>query len=80
MTSRILNRVVREARNVDIRTIAEETSQQVAEVETVAEFSADEVILDIRSADEQEEKPLQLAQVEVKLLPFYKLGTQFADS
>ncbi len=75
----ILDRVVREARNVDIRTIAEETRQQVAEVETVAEFSADEVILDIRSVDEQEEKPLQLAQVEVKPLPFYKLGTQFAD-
>uniref|UniRef100_A0A182SSH3 Rhodanese domain-containing protein n=1 Tax=Anopheles maculatus TaxID=74869 RepID=A0A182SSH3_9DIPT len=75
----ILDRVVREARNVDIRTIAEEAQEQVTEVETVAEFAADEVILDIRSIDEQEEKPLQLAQVEVKPLPFYKLSSQFGD-
>ncbi|KEY60567.1 tRNA uracil 4-sulfurtransferase ThiI [Serratia sp. DD3] len=74
----ILDRVVREARNVDIRTIAEETQQLVTEVETVAEFTADEVILDIRSADEQEEKPLAITQAEVKTLPFYKLSSQFA--
>ncbi|MBU3893170.1 tRNA 4-thiouridine(8) synthase ThiI [Serratia rubidaea] len=75
----ILERVVREARNVDIRTIASETQEQVTEVETVAAFNADQVILDIRSVDEQDEKPLQLEQVEVKPLPFYKLGTQFGD-
>ncbi len=75
----ILDRVVREAHNVDIRTIAEEAQEQVTEVETVAEFAADDVILDIRSIDEQEEKPLQLAQVEVKSLPFYKLSSQFGD-
>ncbi|AGB81325.1 (ThiS-adenylate) sulfurtransferase [Serratia sp. FGI94] len=75
----ILERVVREARNVDIRTIASETQEQVTEVETVAAFNADQVILDIRSVDEQDEKPLQLEQVEVKALPFYKLGTQFGD-
>ncbi|WON76206.1 tRNA uracil 4-sulfurtransferase ThiI [Serratia sp. UGAL515B_01] len=75
----ILDRVVREARNVDIRTIAEEAQQQIIEVETVAEFTADEVILDIRSIDEQEEKPLQLTQVDVKHLPFYKLSSQFGD-
>jgi thiamine biosynthesis protein ThiI len=75
----ILQRVVREARNVDIRTIAEEAQEQVTEVETVAEFAANEVILDIRSIDEQEEKPLQLAQVDVQSLPFYKLSSQFGD-
>ena len=39
----------------------------------------DQVILDIRSNDEQEDKPLKLDQVEVKPLPFYKLSTQFGD-
>lgn len=73
----ILDRVVSEAKNVDIRTIAEQAMVQVAEVETVVDFGADDVILDIRSNDEQEDKPLQLAQVEVKPLPFYKLGSQF---
>ncbi|HFZ1791369.1 TPA: tRNA uracil 4-sulfurtransferase ThiI [Serratia marcescens] len=75
----ILDRVVSEAKNVDIRSIAEQAQEQVTEVETVAAFGADEVILDIRSNDEQEEKPLQLEQVEVKALPFYKLSTQFGD-
>ncbi|NIG98452.1 MAG: tRNA 4-thiouridine(8) synthase ThiI [Serratia symbiotica] len=73
----ILDRVVSEAKNVDIRTIAEQAQEQGAEVETVVDFGADNVILDIRSNDEQEDKPLQLAQVEVKPLPFYKLGSQF---
>jgi len=73
----ILNRVVSEAKNVDIRTIAEQAQEQVAEVETVVDFGADDVIIDIRSNDEQEDKPLQLAQVKVKPLPFYKLSRQF---
>ena len=52
----ILDRVVSEAKNVDIRSIAEQAQEQVTEVETVAAFGADEVILDIRSNDEQEEE------------------------
>ncbi|MFI8417658.1 tRNA uracil 4-sulfurtransferase ThiI [Serratia sp. NPDC078593] len=75
----ILDRVVREAKNVDIRTIASEMQEQVTEVETVAAFGADEVILDIRAIDEQDDKPLQLEQVQVTSLPFYKLSSQFAD-
>lgn len=73
----ILNRVVSEAKNVNIRTIEEQAQKQVPEVETVVDFGADDVILDIRSNDEREEKPLQLTQVEVKPLPFYKLDSQF---
>ncbi|ATA19013.1 [ThiS-adenylate] sulfurtransferase [Gibbsiella quercinecans] len=75
----ILDRVVREAKNIDIRTIASEVQEQVTEVETVAAFAASDVVLDIRAIDEQDEKPLQLAQVEVKSLPFYKIGSQFGD-
>ncbi|MBX9334795.1 tRNA 4-thiouridine(8) synthase ThiI, partial [Serratia marcescens] len=41
----ILDRVVSEAKNVDIRSIAEQAQEQVTEVETVAAFGADEVIL-----------------------------------
>jgi thiamine biosynthesis protein ThiI len=36
-------------------------------------------VLDIRSPDEEDEKPLELEGVEVKHLPFYKLATQFGD-
>ncbi|MDF2041597.1 MULTISPECIES: tRNA uracil 4-sulfurtransferase ThiI [unclassified Pantoea] len=75
----ILDRVIEEATNVDIRTIAEQTEEEVVEVETVALLSENDVVLDIRSIDEQEEKPLRLNATEVKSLPFYKLSTQFGD-
>ncbi|ORM67905.1 tRNA uracil 4-sulfurtransferase ThiI [Pantoea rwandensis] len=75
----ILNRMVQEATNVDIREIATQTQEEVVEVETVASFTGNDVVLDIRSVDEQEDKPLALEGVEVKSLPFYKLSTQFGD-
>lgn len=75
----ILERVVAEAQNMDIREIAEQTSEQVIEVETVEALTGDEVVLDIRSNDEQEDKPLKIEGLEVKSLPFYKLATQFGD-
>lgn len=75
----ILDRMVDEATNVDIREIAEKAEEEVMEVETVASFSENDVILDIRSNDEQEARPLALDGIEVKPLPFYKLGTQFGD-
>ena len=68
-----------EAQNMDIREIAQQTSEQVVEVETVDALSGDEVVLDIRSNDEQEDKPLKIEGLEVKSLPFYKLATQFGD-
>lgn len=64
---------------MDIREIAQQTSEQVIEVETVDALSGDEVVLDIRSNDEQEDKPLKIEGLEVKSLPFYKLATQFGD-
>lgn len=75
----ILDQMVAEATNVDIRQIAEETQQEVVEVETVVSFGPEDVVLDIRSADEQDDRPLELENVEVKTLPFYKLSTQFGN-
>ncbi|KOC89911.1 tRNA uracil 4-sulfurtransferase ThiI [Winslowiella iniecta] len=75
----ILDRVVQEATNVDIREIASQTQEEVVEVETVASFTANDVVLDIRSIDEQDDKPLEIDGVEVKSLPFYKLSSQFGD-
>jgi len=75
----ILNRVVEEATNVDIRTIAEQTEEEVVEVETVASLGDNDIVLDIRAIDEQEENPLKLNATEVKSLPFYKLSSQFGD-
>ncbi|MBI6548792.1 tRNA uracil 4-sulfurtransferase ThiI [Xenorhabdus lircayensis] len=75
----ILERVVSEAQNLDIRQISEQTSEQVVEVETVTEFSTNDVLLDIRSPDEQDDRPLNMEGIDVHSLPFYKLSTQFGD-
>ncbi|MGL6296184.1 MAG: thiazole biosynthesis protein, partial [Plesiomonas sp.] len=77
----ILDNVVENAKYMDIRDIAEQAKEQVPEVETVDAFSAGEVILDIRSPEEEEESPLKaegvLAGVELQKMPFYKLSSQF---
>ncbi len=75
----ILERVVAESKSMDIRKIAQQTSDQVIEVETVAVLNGDEIVLDIRSNDEQDDKPLIIEGFEVKGLPFYKLSTQFGS-
>ncbi|SFC88365.1 tRNA uracil 4-sulfurtransferase ThiI [Pragia fontium] len=75
----ILERVVAEAVNIDIRQIAEQAQQQITEVETVAAFGAKDVIIDIRSSEEHESQPLQLEGVTVQHIPFYKLGSAFSE-
>ncbi|MDF7671318.1 tRNA 4-thiouridine(8) synthase ThiI [Orbaceae bacterium ESL0721] len=79
----ILDRAVQEAENIDIREIQKENI--VTQVEVVTELKAGQVVIDIRSPDEQEEHPLtlpaehNLADIEIKSIPFYKLPTQFGD-
>ena len=75
----VLDKVVSEARNVDIREIAAQAAEVVPEVETVAEFTSTDIVLDVRAPDEVEAQPLALENVEVKPLAFYKLATQFGD-
>ncbi len=75
----ILDRVVSEAKNQDIRDIADAAKQEVAEVETVAEFVATDILLDIRAPDEQEAAPLALEGIEINAVPFYKLSGHFAS-
>jgi thiamine biosynthesis protein ThiI len=75
----ILDKVIYDARQMDIRDIEKESQQQAPEVELVTAVQEHAVVLDIRSPDEEDEKPLELEGVEVKHLPFYKLATQFGD-
>ena len=75
----ILDRVIDEARVMDIREIEKQSQEQAPEVELVEQISTDAVVLDIRSPDEEDENPLELDGVEVKHIPFYKLATQFGD-
>lgn len=75
----ILEHAVSEAEVLDIRDIATQTDEIVAEVETVAEFGERDIILDIRGPEEQESAPLVIEGVTIIHLPFYKLATQFGD-
>ncbi|NAX44919.1 MULTISPECIES: tRNA uracil 4-sulfurtransferase ThiI [unclassified Vibrio] len=75
----ILEHVVYNARQMDIRDIEKESQEQAPEVEQVTAIEKYAVVLDIRSPDEEDDKPLLIEGVEVKHLPFYKLSTQFGD-
>lgn len=75
----ILERVVAEARIMDIRAIEKESQEKAPEIELVDQIDQGAIVLDIRSPDEEDENPLEIDNVEVKHLPFYKLATQFGD-
>ncbi|MCG6286994.1 tRNA uracil 4-sulfurtransferase ThiI [Vibrio vulnificus] len=75
----ILEQVVRNARQMDIRDLAKESAQAAPEVEQVQAIEEHAVVLDIRSPDEEDDSPLEIDGVEVKHIPFYKLSTQFGD-
>lgn len=73
----LIDEVVRQTDVIDIRDIGEQTQEEVTEVETTAQFADNEVVLDIRSDDEREDKPLELEGVEVAEMAFFKLATRF---
>lgn len=75
----ILESAVQNAQYLDIRQIAEQTEKEVVEVDTVSVLGKNDVVLDIRSPEETDENPLQLANAKVQLMPFYKLSSQFAE-
>jgi len=75
----VLDSAVAAAQSIDIRDIVEQTRQDVVEVETAAEVGSNDIVLDIRSVDEQESQPLLMDNIVVQTLPFYKLGTQFGS-
>ncbi|ABF14075.1 thiamine biosynthesis protein ThiI [Baumannia cicadellinicola str. Hc (Homalodisca coagulata)] len=48
------------------------------QLEVIRSFGINDVILDIRTPDEQEESPLLLKNIVMQHLPFYKLSSHFA--
>ncbi|CAM3025345.1 tRNA uracil 4-sulfurtransferase ThiI [Vibrio rarus] len=75
----VLERVVKEARIMDIRDIEKESLEQAPEVEQVTAIQEHAVVLDIRSPDEEDERPLEIDNVDIEHIPFYKLATKFGD-
>ncbi len=56
-----------------------ELDMEGSEVEVVTQALAGQVVLDIRTPDEQEARPLAIAGVEVQQVPFYRLNSHFAE-
>lgn len=75
----ILDKVVEDVRTFDIREIAEEAEAEAPSIDSVEEISENQVVVDIRSPEEEDENPLEIDGVEVKHIPFFKLTTQFGD-
>ncbi|RUO58762.1 tRNA uracil 4-sulfurtransferase ThiI [Pseudidiomarina insulisalsae] len=76
----LLYQVVRAAQVEEVKHIGEVTDEKAHVVASVS-ATQDDVIVDIRSSDEQEAKPLVLdnAEIPVEHIPFFKLGTAFAE-
>lgn len=72
----ILERAVSAANYLDIRHIAQQTEREVVSVETTSEVNSNDVIIDIRSVEEREDKPLKCEQP-VMTIPFFKLSNEF---
>ena len=64
---------------MDVRDIEAEMNQQVTETETVKDVASGEIVIDVRAPEEEERNPLEIDNVLVKTIPFFKLSTQFAD-
>jgi len=74
----MIEQVVDKSEVLDIRDIKKVAQEEITEVECVSGFADNDVILDIRSAEEEEGAPLEIAGIHIKHLPFFKLTNQFA--
>lgn len=75
----VLDAAVENAQVMDIRKIEEESQQEVQEVELVNELPEGAVVVDIRAPEEEEDAPLEIDNMEVITIPFFKLATKFGD-
>ncbi|CZF77337.1 tRNA sulfurtransferase [Grimontia celer] len=75
----ILDKVVYDARIMDIRDIGKQSKEKAPDVELVDEIANGAVVLDIRSPEEEDEKPLEIDGAEVVHIPFFRLATKFGD-
>ncbi|WP_163935954.1 tRNA uracil 4-sulfurtransferase ThiI [Paraferrimonas sp. SM1919] len=75
----LIDNIIAQSKTIDIREIAEMAEEQVVDAETVQDVNNHDVILDIRSSEEQEAKPLVVEGHEVQWIPFFKLGSKFSE-
>ena len=74
LIERVLERVTFE----DIRDIVKQAEEKIGPAQETTQIDEQSVVLDIRAPEEQEHKPLEFKGTTVQVMPFYKLGSQFA--
>ena len=74
----VLQQAVQTAKVLDIRTVEYQAEQQAHVVSELAQLPADAIVLDIRSPEETDIKPLSVDGHQVIELPFFRLASQFA--
>lgn len=75
----VLDAAVNEAKVLDIRTIDYQADQQAHVVSELSQLPADAIVLDIRSPEETDDKPLTVAGHQVVEIPFFRLASQFGS-
>ncbi|VFP85795.1 thiazole biosynthesis protein [Candidatus Erwinia haradaeae] len=55
-----------------------QSDQNLNQINQVVKYDQKYIVLDIRSQNEQEDRPLKLSNFLVKTLPFYYLDSQFS--
>ena len=72
----ILQTAIETALCIDIRQIQQQTTNQ-KNIQITSQIGENDVILDIRSPDEIDDKPLVIENAQVATMPFYKLTSSF---
>jgi tRNA uracil 4-sulfurtransferase len=75
----VLEAAIENAHYLECRDLLVEPEQSAGQAQLVSAVLEGEVVLDIRSADEQEANPLSLDGTDVVHVPFYQLSGRFAE-
>ncbi|GGK71165.1 tRNA uracil 4-sulfurtransferase ThiI [Amphritea balenae] len=74
----VLDKALENAQIIAIDKIVEDINVH-ADIEAMTKVGANQVIIDIRAANEQERKPLNMPKAEVLIIPFFNLETKFQE-
>ena len=75
----LIDKAVKAANVEDIKKLGEQTEAQIEAVDTGAVLSEQDILIDIRSPAECDNKPLTVTHPRVLHIPFYNLGAEFAE-
>ncbi|KMT66623.1 tRNA uracil 4-sulfurtransferase ThiI [Catenovulum maritimum] len=75
----LIEQVVNDAKIYDIKDLNIEAKDTVSEVEVISELNANQVIIDVRSDEEEESDPLEIAGQEILHIPFFKIANKYSE-